>query len=104
MMAITIVLMYIFLRFVIITPIFKINDGIVSIVKDKLDYKIDIKSKDEIGQLAFSFNQMAADLKESRGELIESQKNLEEKVEERTKEVADSKRKIEQQKSKHYCL
>ena len=37
-----------------------------NVAKGDLDYKVDIKSKDEIGQLTSAFNQMAKDLKESR--------------------------------------
>lgn len=61
-------------------PIIKLRDLALEIGKGKLDTKIEIISKDEIGQLALTFNEMAAKLKASY-------EYLEEKVKERTKEL-----------------
>ncbi|MFH1504232.1 MAG: histidine kinase dimerization/phospho-acceptor domain-containing protein [Candidatus Omnitrophota bacterium] len=58
--------------------------------RGKLDTAIEIKSKDEIGFLANTINQMALDLKKSRGELENFTADLEQKVKKRTKEVTDS--------------
>ncbi|MGR3319239.1 MAG: response regulator [Candidatus Anammoxibacter sp.] len=69
-------------------PIIKLKDTSVEIGQGNLDIKIDVKSNDEIGQLARSFNDMICKLRESK----ELEKNytgsLEEKVEKRTKELA----------------
>ncbi len=78
-------------------PVITLKKVALDIGRGNLNAKIDVKSKDEIGELASSFNKMVHDLKESRDKLIGAQKNLEKKVEERTKELVDSKRKIEQQ-------
>ena len=43
-------------------PIIKLTNAAVKVGKGQLDIKIDIKSKDEIGMLASTFNQMAYDL------------------------------------------
>lgn len=57
---------------VIIRPIKKLSDGVAIIGTGKLDYKIDIKARDEIGQLAFSFNEMTGKLKKAKDLEIES--------------------------------
>lgn len=43
-------------------PLAKLKDAVIEIGKGKLDTRVDIKSKDEIGFLATSFNKMAEDL------------------------------------------
>lgn len=54
---------------VITNPIMALKRGAESIGRGKLDYKLDVKSKDELGDLARSFNQMSADLKSNMEEL-----------------------------------
>lgn len=68
-------------------PIIKLRDATSEIGKGKLDTKIEIESKDEIGELASAFNQMTKDLKKSRGEIRKHTEELEQKVHERTKEL-----------------
>jgi len=74
----------------IVRPIAKLQKGIEIVGQGKLDYKIDIKSKDEIGQLATAFNIMAE-------EISASQSNLEDKVEARTEELEEKKQSLEKQ-------
>jgi two-component system NtrC family sensor kinase len=59
------------------------------IAKGDLSHKVEVDSRDEIGYLADSFNQMTADLKTANQKLIEWGKTLEKKVEERTKELRE---------------
>jgi signal transduction histidine kinase len=54
------------LRRSIVNPIVKFRDSARVIGKGNLDTRIEIKSRDELGDLANAFNQMAKDLKESR--------------------------------------
>ena len=56
---------------------------------------IQIKNRDEIGQLASSFNRMIQALRKSREELEEWGKTLEKKVESRTKDLKDACQKLE---------
>jgi two-component system sensor kinase FixL len=53
-----------------------------------LSARVEVKTRDEIGNLAASFNDMACKLEESRFELKRSYIQLEEKVEERTTELS----------------
>lgn len=51
-------------------PITKLKSAVLEIGKGKLDAKVVIKSKDEIGELSAFFNKMLEDLKISRDELV----------------------------------
>lgn len=59
----------------------KLKKGAEIIGRGNLDYKIEVKSKDETGQLADSFNSMASHLKE----ITVSKSELEREIEERKK-------------------
>jgi len=50
-------------------PIEKLVQGTRKIAQGDLDFKVEVKSKDEIGELASSFNEMAKSLAESRKNL-----------------------------------
>ena len=84
-----------FLSSGMIAPIKKLMKGVESIGRGNLDYRIEVKSKDELGQLASAFNQMTKDLKDSRKKLEEYSKQLEKQVAERTDELEISKKKME---------
>ena len=73
----------------IITRLSKLSQGINIIGSGNLDYRVDNKSKDEIGQIAHSFNEMTAKLKESYDRLEEKVKKLEDS-EQRLNLVLDS--------------
>ncbi|MFA5200231.1 MAG: HD domain-containing phosphohydrolase [Candidatus Omnitrophota bacterium] len=53
----------------IITPIKKLIDGTKHIAEGNLEYQVEIPSRDEIGQLAESFNKMSLSLKDARDKL-----------------------------------
>jgi methyl-accepting chemotaxis protein len=76
-------------------PIIKLKDAATEIGSGKLDTQIKIKSKNEIGELASSFNKMTEDLKRSRKELEDYSKTLEGKVKERTKELEQKNEELE---------
>ncbi|MCU0651884.1 MAG: PAS domain S-box protein [Candidatus Omnitrophica bacterium] len=73
---------------IFIRPIRKLREGVEVIGKGNLDYKVDIRTGDEIEQLAYSFNQMAEDLKQSTASIdslnkeISERKRAEEKLQE----------------------
>ena len=58
----------------ITVPVGKLMKGIETVGLGKLDYTIDIKSKDEIGEIAAAFNDMTDKLQESREQIIRSEK------------------------------
>jgi len=57
------------------------------VTRGDLDATIEIKSHDELGELARSFNSMTGSLKKALGELAEWNRTLEDKVTERTLEI-----------------
>ncbi len=75
----------------IVKPIISLRNAAVEIGKGNLDKEIEVRTKDEIGELAKAFGQMTSDLKKSRKELEEYSKGLEEKVKERTEELEEAK-------------
>jgi PAS domain S-box-containing protein len=62
-----------FLARIISKPIAELRDASNKVGEGKLDTQIQIKSKDEIGQLAFSFNRMIENIRQSGNELQESE-------------------------------
>lgn len=56
----------IFISQSITRPLYKLREGTALIGKGNLDYRIKIKSTDELGELANAFNKMAENLKNSR--------------------------------------
>ncbi len=79
-------------------PIKKLRDAVLEIGKGNFDAKIEVKSNDEIGELAFAFNQMANDLKRTRAEIEAYNKNLEIQVAEKTKRLTKVLKKAEKDK------
>jgi signal transduction histidine kinase len=84
-----------FVSLSISNPVKKLKDATVEIGKGRLDTKIDIKSKDEIGDLADSFNKMTTDLKKAYNRLESYSKDLEEEVKKRTQELEEAKSGLE---------
>jgi two-component system NtrC family sensor kinase len=74
----------------IIHPIKEMVLATQKIAEGDLSHKVHVKSRDEIGILADSFNQMTSDLMTANEELIEWGTILEKKVEERTKELREA--------------
>jgi len=73
----------------IINPLQKMVIATQEIARGDLSHKVEVQSKDEIGCLADSFNQMTANLKAANKKLVEWGKTLEKKVDERTKELTE---------------
>jgi len=68
-------------------PLDDLRAGADQMASGDLDREIPVRSQDELGQLAQSFNAMMAALRQSRGELQEWGRTLEHKVEEATREL-----------------
>ncbi len=68
-------------------PISKLISGTHQVADLNLDYTLDIDAKDELGDLARSFNKMIKNLKQAKDELQNWSNKLEEKVKEKTEEL-----------------
>jgi len=80
---------------IIIKPINALKEHTLKISKGELDTKLNLVSKDELADLAKTFNQMTFDLKKSKIEIENHSKRLESKVDERTKELTNSKNNLQ---------
>ena len=69
-------------------PIKLLTEGTEAIGRGELDHRISYDSRDELGTLAHSFNEMAARREEQRALLLEARDNLEWQVAKRTDELA----------------
>ncbi|MFH0845775.1 MAG: diguanylate cyclase, partial [Pseudomonadota bacterium] len=76
-------------------PLKKLSKASVEIGKGNLDVEVNIRSKDEIGQLAASFNKMVDDLQEYRDRLTASYEELETKVADRTSELRNANERLQ---------
>jgi len=76
-----------FIWFMVHNPVKKLTVGTQEVSKGNLDYSIDIKSTDEIGRLATSFNDMMRELKKAYEEITDWSKTLEKRVKEKTEEL-----------------
>ena len=76
--------LYLFMGRSIIQPIETFTGNIREVSPDNLSVRMQVRTEDEIGTLANSFNRMAEDLEKSHIALQEARDELEEKVELRT--------------------
>ncbi len=81
--------------YTITRPLARLNNASIEIGKGNLDAKVEISSKDEIGQLSVSFNKMVEDLKEYRDKLLAYSSELETKVAERTIELKNANERLQ---------
>ncbi len=68
-------------------PMKKLTKGIEEVGKGNLDYKIDVRSKSEFGQMAKRFNEMSEKLNEAYKEIKKWSDTLNDKVNEKTEEL-----------------
>jgi two-component system NtrC family sensor kinase len=77
-------IMYLFITTGITNPLRDMVVATEKIAQGDLYHAVDIESRDEIGQLAVSFNQMVSELKTAQEKLKEWAETLERRVKERT--------------------
>jgi len=87
----------IFLAERLVRPIKLFIQGTGEIAKGNLDYRFEIKTGDEIEQLAEQFNQMTESLRKSRTELEEARDVLEIRVKARTEELEELANSLDEQ-------
>lgn len=73
-----------------VRPIRRLNEATKRIAKGNLDYKADVTTADEIGELAVAFNQMTDDLKRTTTSIVNLNREMAERkeAEERTKSLS----------------
>ena len=76
-----------FVRKMIHNPIKKLNNATKEVANLNLDHKVDIHSRDELGNLADSFNKMTHHLKEANEVIQNWSSQLEHRVKEKTREL-----------------
>lgn len=84
-------------------PLKKIIEGIREVTKGNLNFVIETKSKDELGELVKYFNEMTQQLKITRSALEEAKATLEIRVAARTKELeglAESREEVIKERTK----
>jgi two-component system NtrC family sensor kinase len=72
---------------VVAVPIKALERGTERLAAGDLGYQIDVQSKDEIGELADSFNTMSRQLRAEHSENLAWTRTLEERVEQKTREL-----------------
>lgn len=68
-------------------PVRKLIAGTNHVAAGELEYKIKIRSRDEVGELAHSFNRMTGELKRANAEINSWNRMLEERVEKKSLEL-----------------
>lgn len=76
-----------FIRKMIHNPIKKLNTATQEVANLNLDHKVDINSRDELGDLAYSFNKMTYHLKEANEAIQDWSSQLENRVKEKSGEL-----------------
>ena len=76
-----------FIRKMIHKPIKELNDATKEVANLNLNHKVDIHSRDELGNLAYSFNKMTGQLKEANEAVQNWSSQLENRVKEKTEEL-----------------
>ncbi|MFO0751971.1 MAG: ATP-binding protein [Thermodesulfovibrionales bacterium] len=72
---------------IVTTPVRMLVEGMRKVAEGDLDYKVVLNSRDEMGDLARSFNAMTAELSKAKQELVQWGTTLEKRVEEKTEAI-----------------
>jgi len=86
-MLIVALLSWLFVWRVVGVPIQALKKGTEHLSQGELGYQIQVQSRDEVGDLAHSFNDMSRQLRAANEEIVNWAKTLEDRVEQKTKEL-----------------
>jgi two-component system NtrC family sensor kinase len=78
----------------VLRPVGRLRAAIERTGEGDLQARVPVRSKDEMGELARSWNEMTADLQRARGELEGLNRTLEERVEEKTRQLENTHRQM----------
>ena len=81
------VLSWLFIQRMVDRPLKRLEAGTERLSDGELGYQIDLKSKDQIGDLASSFNSMSLQLRAANEQMVSWARTLEDRVEEKTREL-----------------
>ncbi len=81
------VLSWLFVWRVVDKPINALKNGTRHLSQGELGYQIEVRSEDEVGDLAHSFNDMSLQLRAANEQIVTWAKTLEDRVEENTREL-----------------
>jgi two-component system, NtrC family, sensor kinase len=80
-------LSWLFVWRVVDKPINALKNGTRHLSQGELGYQIEVRSEDEVGDLAHSFNDMSLQLRAANEQIVTWARTLEDRVEEKTKEL-----------------
>ncbi len=86
-MLIVVVLSWLFVWRVVGKPIKELEKGTEHLAQGELGYQIEVRSQDEVGDLAHSFNGMSLQLRAANEQIVTWAKTLEDRVVEKTREL-----------------
>jgi two-component system NtrC family sensor kinase len=78
---------WLFILRIVDVPIKRLRAGTQELADGHLGFQIDVASRDELGELAQSFNKMSLLLRSANEEIVSWAKTLEDRVEQKTKEL-----------------
>ena len=81
------VLSWVFVWRVVDKPITVLKKGTEHLAQGELGYQITVQSRDEVGDLAHSFNDMSVQLRAANEQIVTWAKTLEDRVEQKTREL-----------------
>ena len=84
------VLSWTFVWRVVGKPIKALKNGTEHLSQGELGYQIEVRSDDEVGNLAHSFNGMSLQLRSANEEIVTWTKTLEDRVDQKTKELRNA--------------
>jgi two-component system, NtrC family, sensor kinase len=85
-----VILSGVFIWFVVRNPLRALKAGTERVAKGELGFQIPVKSNDEIGDLATSFNEMSSRLQLAQAEITAWAHTLEDRVDEKTRELTQA--------------
>jgi two-component system NtrC family sensor kinase len=88
------VVLSLILWFLVIKPLTALSDGMAKVGDGDLTHKLPVPSRDELGQLAESFNTMTEELQGAREKMAQWTKSLEEEVRKKTIEIQKTQEKL----------
>ena len=68
-------------------PLKRLKDGTKQLAEGNLGYQLEVDSRDEVGELASSFNRMSLQLRSANEEIVAWAKTLEDRVDQKTREL-----------------